>query len=251
LPTTSRLPGKNVLTRGLTIALSGEEVPYLRVAVAGKLKPDTPNFGDPFSKPMTLGLTAIAGILAGVVGPFEAACFAAGGALALMFRSSSRYAHPRDALYPARVQLARYRRSEKEAEILVVKLPPGGSISRRGACRRSAKAASSVLRITDGVAMVPSGRRYQICAVLEPDARARAAVERRLRTACGDQVRLGWANAPDDGVALESLIAAAVERIPERQRTPVRRSPARQQPGMGRLVPSILGPDRAPVRKAR
>jgi hypothetical protein len=201
---------------------------------------------------MALGLTAIAGILAGVVGPVEAACFGAGGALALMVRSGgSKYAFARDALYPARVQLARYRRGEKEADILVVKLPPGGSISRRGACRRSARAASSVLRVTDGVAMVPSGRRYQICAVLEADTRARAAVERRLRTACGDQVHLGWANAPDDGVALESLIAAAVDRIPERQRTPVHRSPARQQPGMGSLVPSILGPDRPPVRKAR
>lgn len=201
---------------------------------------------------MALGLTAIAGILAGVVGPVEAACFGAGGALVLMVRSGgSRYAHARDPLYPARLQLARYRRSEKEADILVVELPPDASISRRGACRRSARAAASVLRVTDGVATVPSGRRSQICAVLEPDARARAAVERRLRTACGDQIRLGWANAPDDGVALESLIAAAVERIPERQRTPVRRSPARQQPGIGRLVPSILGPDRAPVRKAR
>jgi hypothetical protein len=50
---------------------------------------------------------------------------------------------------------------------------------------------------------------------------------------------------------LESLIAAAVDRIPERQRTPVNHSPARRQPVMGRLVPSILGPDRSPVRKAR
>jgi hypothetical protein len=201
---------------------------------------------------MAFVYAAAAGILFGVVGPVETACFAAGGAVALLVRSgASQYAHARDPLFPARVQLARYRRSEKEAHILVVKLPPGGSISRRGTCRRSARAASSVLRVTDGVAIVPSGRRYQICAVLEPDARARAGVERRLRTACGDQVRFGWANAPDDGVALESLIAAAVGRIPGRERRPVRRSPARQQPGMGRLVPSILGPDRAPVRKAR
>jgi hypothetical protein len=196
---------------------------------------------------MTFGFTAVAGMLVGVVGPSEVVCFGAGGALALMILAGrSKDVH--DALYPARVQLAQYRRSEKAADILVGKLPPGASLA-RNASRRSASATSSVLRITDGVAVVPSARGYQICAVLEADARARAAVEHRLRTVSGDQVRLGWASAPDDGVTLDSLIAAAVDRIPEHRRAD--RSPARQRLGVGGLALRTLGPDRTPMRAMR
>jgi hypothetical protein len=187
-------------------------------------------------------------MLAGFVGSPEAASFGAGCALALMILASrSKDVH--GALYPARLQLAHYRRSEKEADILVVELPPGALITRRNGSRRSASAASSVLRVTDGVAVVRSARDYQICAVLEADARARAAVEHRLRTVCGDRVRLGWASAPDDGVTLDSLITAAADRIPERGR--VHRSPTRPQLGIARLIPRALGPDRAATRKAR
>lgn len=195
---------------------------------------------------IAFGLTAIAGLV-GLVGPSEAVCFGAGGALALMILAR-RSKDGNDALYPARVQLAQYRRNEKRADILVVALPPGAA-TRLSASRRSASAASSVMRVTDGVAIVPSARGRQVCAVLEADARARAAVEQRLRTVCGDRVRLGWASAPVDGVALESLIAAAADRIPERER--VDRSPARPQLGLGHLVPRIVGPDRAATRKAR
>jgi hypothetical protein len=228
------------------IARSGEGLPHL--AQCGPAETQAvPNSRDADLTGGAFGFTAIAGILAGLVGPAEAVGFGAGGALALMLLAGrSKDVH--NALYPARLELARHRRSEKEADILVVKLPPGAA-TRRNASRRSARAASSVLRVTDGVAVVPSTRAYQICAVLEADARARAAVEHRLRTVCGDQVHLGWASAPDDGVTLESLITAAVDRIPERGR--VHRSPARQRLGVGGLVPRTLGPDRTPIRAMR
>jgi hypothetical protein len=186
--------------------------------------------------------SGIGGIGAGLIGLAEAACFGAGGALALMLLASGSQRRP-DALYPARLQLARFRRSGKPAYVLVVKLPP------RGASRRCASAVSSVLRITDGVARVPSLGGNGLCAVLEADAHTRTAIQQRLTSACGDEIQMGWASSPEDGVTLESLITAAVDRVPETRR-PQRRQRLRPLP-VQRLVPRSLGPDREPMRNAR
>jgi hypothetical protein len=184
------------------------------------------------------GLAAVAGLVFGVIGPSEAACLAVGGILATAILAGlTREAQ--DSLYPARLQLARFRRSEKPADILVA-LPSCPA----GARHRSARAARSVLRVTDGTAIM-SPRGHGVCAVLEPDARARSAIEDRLRNVCGSEVRAGWASFPEDGVTLESLIAAATERIPQPERErPRQRLP---QMGPGDLASPGLGTGPAPI----
>jgi len=195
------------------------------------------------------GFAAIAGIVLGFIGPSEAAWLGAAGALAMVILTGASR-DIRDSLYPAHLQLARFRRSEKPADILVVKLPPGPLTTRGSGSRRSASAACSVLRVTDGIAIMRSPRGHRLCAVLEPDARARTAIEHRLRNICGSEVRLGWASFPEDGVTLESLLAAAADRVPDRgqpdrgQRVPQVRS------GQD-LAPRSLGVGRASMKRAR
>jgi hypothetical protein len=153
------------------------------------------------------GLASIAGLLIGALGPSEASCLAGGGALATAIVVGLTR-DTRDSLYAARLQLAGFRRSEKPADVLVA-LPSGPRRARRG----SARQARSVLRVTDGAAVMSPARGHGLCAVLESDARARIAIEHRLRNVCGSDIRAGWATFPEDGVTLESLIAAATDRI--------------------------------------
>jgi hypothetical protein len=173
------------------------------------------------------GLTSVVGLVVGVLAPSEAACLAAGGALATAILAGLT-SDAEDLLYPARLQLARFRRSEKPADILVA-MPSGP----RGAGRERAQLARSVLRVTDGPVVMSSAEGHGLCAVLEPDARARSAIEHRLRNACGSDVRTGWATFPEDGVTLESLIAAATDHIPDHE-------PARPKQPLPRLSPGDL-----------
>jgi hypothetical protein len=191
------------------------------------------------------GLIVIGGIGVGLIGLSEAVCLGAGGGLAVMVLAGGA-PHPPDALYPARLQLAGFRRRERPADLLVVRLQP--SQTRRGVSRRCASAVSSVLRVTDGVSMVPSLGGNGFCAVLEADGRARAAIDQRLRDACGSEIRMAWASSPEDGVTLESLIAAAVDRLPKPEQR--RRQNLRPLP-LQRLVPRSFGPAREPMRRAR
>jgi hypothetical protein len=193
------------------------------------------------------GLTGIGCIGLGLVGVSEAACFGAGGALALMLVAGSSRHHP-DALYPARMQLARCRRSGGPADILLVELPASNSIGGGRQTRRCAAAVSSVLRVTDGVSMVPSLGVNGICAVLESDGRARSAIDQRLRSACGDEIRLAWASSPDDGVTLESLLEVALNRLP----LPEARQPQRQglRPLPVHFLHRGLRSEREPMRSA-
>jgi hypothetical protein len=184
----------------------------------------------------------------GIIGPFEAAWLGAGGALTMMILAGGSRDRE-DSLHPARLQLARFRRSETPADVLVVQLPPVPPNTRRTAGRRSTSAALSVLRVTDGVATLRSLRGYGLCAVIEANPRARAAIENRLRNACGVEVGLGWASFPADGVTLESLIAAAADRVPDRRRGDRRQSGSRLRPG--RLASRSLDPDGAPIGRAR
>ena len=162
---------------------------------------------------LAAGLTGIGCIGLGLVAVSEAAYFGAGGAIALMLVAGGSWHRP-DALYPARMQLARCRRGGQPADILVVELSSTTSLVGGRQTRRCATAVSSVLRVTDGVSMIPSLGGNGMCAVLESDGRARSAIDQRLRSACGSEIRLSWASSPDDGVTLESLLEVALNRLP-------------------------------------
>jgi hypothetical protein len=159
------------------------------------------------------GVAGIGGIGLGLVGVSETVYFGAGGAFALMLLAGGSQRHP-DGLHPARIELARCRRSGQPADVLVVELPASTSIAGRRPTRECASTVSSVLRVTDGVSMVPSLGGRGLCAVLESDGGTRSAIDRRLRNACGNEIRVAWARTPDDGVALESLLEVAVSRLP-------------------------------------
>lgn len=196
---------------------------------------------------LAAGLTGIGCIGLGLVGVSQAACFGAGGALALMLVASDSRDRP-DALYPARMQLARCRRGGQPADILVVELT---SVAGGRQTRRCATAVSSVLRVTDGVSMIPSLGGNGICAVLESDPRARAAIDQRLRSACGHEVRLAWASSPDDGVTLESLLEVALNRLPLPE-SGRRQGRERLRPlPVQRLLPRSLGSEREPIGSGR
>jgi hypothetical protein len=203
--------------------------------------------GTTLTAALSAGAAGIGGIGVGLFGLSEAVCFGAGGAFALMLLAGGPQ-HHRDALYPARLQLARFRRTGKEADVLVVRFEPP-SPTRRSVSRKCASAASSVLRVTDGASMVPSLGGTGFCAVVEADGRSRAAIDQRLKRACGSEIGIAWASSPEDGVTLESLIAAAVDRLPESSQRP-RHQFLRPSP-LQRLVPRGLRLDRAPMRRAR
>jgi len=195
---------------------------------------------------LAAGLTGIGFIGLGLIGVSEVACFGAGGALALLLVGSGSH-HREGELYPARIELARLRRTGQAADLLVVELPAKISMSGRRPTRNCAGAVSSVLRVTDGVSMVPSMGGNGLCAVVESDGATRSAIDQRLRRACGDQVRLAWASSPDDGVTLESLLEAALNRLPVPE--PGRQSHHGLRPlPVQRLLTRSLGPDRGSMR---
>jgi hypothetical protein len=198
---------------------------------------------------LATALTGIAGSGVAPIGLSEAAFFGVGGALVLMIVGGGS-PHRLDALYPARMQLARFRRSGRPVDVLVVQLPASTSSPGRRANRRCTHAVSSVLRVTDGVSMVPSLGGTGLCAVLEADARARTAIDRRVRRACGNQVQIAWASAPEDGVTLESLLGVALDRLPSTESRRAPRPSIRPLP-VHRLVPGGLGSKREAMRSAR
>jgi hypothetical protein len=207
----------------------------------------------PLLAALASGLTGIGCVGLGLVGVSEAACFGAGGALALMFVADGSRHYP-DGLYPARMQLARCRRSGQPADILLVELSPRTSIAGGRQTRRCASAVSSVLRVTDGVSMVPSLGGNGMCAVLESDGRARSAIDRRLKSACGDEIRLAWASSPEDGVTLESLLEVALNRLPLPESLPESRRPQRRQslrPLPVQFLRRSVRSEREPMRSAR
>jgi hypothetical protein len=196
------------------------------------------------------GLAGIGGAGLGLIGVSEAVSFGAGGALAVFILAGG-WQHHADVLYPARMQLARFRRSGEPADILVIELPASVSLAGRRPTRKCASAVSSVLRATDGVSLVPSLGESGLCAVVESDGRARSAIEKRLREACGNQIRLAWASSPDDGVALESLLEVALDRVHEREHgAPEARQGLRPLPVQPVLSRS-LEPDRGTMRPDR
>src|SRR5262245_66078959 len=80
--------------------------------------------------------TAVAAIWTGLITPAEAACFAAGGVLASMFLATPPV-EVRDPLHPARLQLARLRRSERAANVMVSERTSSRPVTgRRASLRR-------------------------------------------------------------------------------------------------------------------
>jgi hypothetical protein len=195
---------------------------------------------------LACGLTVIAAVWMGLLGTSQVACFGAGGALTLMILAGG-CRHRPDALYPARMQLARFRRTGQPADLVVVDLTASISPDHRRSSGMSTDEVSSVLRVTDGASMVPAMGGKGVCAVLESDARARAAIDRRLRRACGNEIPVAWVSSPDDGVTLEALLEAAMERLPVPQPRPQQRQRLLPLP-VQRLVLRSLEPDRGPMR---
>jgi hypothetical protein len=193
------------------------------------------------------GLTGIGGIGLGLVGVSQAVSFGTGVTLAVILLTGGSRHRP-DALYPARMQLARLRRSGERADVLVIELPASISLADGRPTRRCASAVSSMLRVTDGVSPIPALRGHGVCAVLASDEAARAGIDQRLRGACGDQIELAWATSPDDGVTLESLLEAALHRLPQREPGLRRRGRGLGPQPVQRLLPRGLGPDRGSMR---
>jgi hypothetical protein len=192
--------------------------------------------------------TATAGIVAGFMEPTEAAWLGAGWVLALMILAGASKG-VQDPLYPARVQLARFRRSEEPADLLLVRFPRGRWPGRASA-KRAARAALAALRVSDGATVLRSPHGLGLCAVLPPDVRARTTVENRLRKVCGDELVLGWARFPEEGVSLESLIDAAADRIQDDLPLPRPSRVPEALPGR-QLASRSLTPEDLPARRIR
>jgi hypothetical protein len=140
-----------------------------------------------------LALVVIAGALS-LEDMLLASLGAGAGALLVRRRSVQRCGDPMAA---ARTELARARRQDEAADVLVVR------VDRRG----HPSDVAAALRVTDGVSVSRRPRGWEICAVVPADDReaARGAVERRLVRIAGEAVAPGWASFPADGFTLDSL----------------------------------------------
>jgi hypothetical protein len=148
------------------------------------------------------------------------------------------------------MQLARFRRSGDPADLLVVKLPAPTSIPGRRPRRAHARAACSVLRVTDGVSRVPALGGNGVCAVLRADQRTRTSVERRLRKACPGELQITWASSPEDGVTLDALLEEALNGLGRAE--PAERPRTSFRPvTVHRLLPRSLDGEREPMRTVR
>jgi hypothetical protein len=98
--------------------------------------------------------------------------------------------------------LARCRRREEPADVLVATIPGAGERTRQGL--------QACLRLTDSVEVRRARHGLELVAVFDGEDLDRDALERRLLVAAGGQdVRLGWARFPDDGLTLDALLEAA------------------------------------------
>jgi hypothetical protein len=118
---------------------------------------------------------------------------------------------PIDDLRPLEHELARWRRRDETATILVV----------AASAEHSTRLLARSLRKTDVVALVSSIRGPRLVAALDDHSLDRRRLEDRLAALGPGRPRLGWASFPADGTTLEALIATA-SAAPELQagRTP-------------------------------
>lgn len=146
-------------------------------------------------------LAATAALLAlGVLDVVGAIAVAAATLLCVAWRKATPVGA--DPQRQARVELARARREDRGADVLVARL--------ERASRAGARELASSLRLTDGVSVSRRGRAWELCAVISKE-NARAAIERRLAAAYGDRLRVSWARFPAEGVTLEALVERARE----------------------------------------
>ena len=150
---------------------------------------------------LAIATLALAGLAAAVISgalAFEDMLFASlgAGAGALLVRRGS-VQRCGDAMDAARTELARARRRDEAADVLVVR------VDRRG----HPSDVAAALRVTDGVSVLRRARGWEICAVVpaEDGEAARRAVEQRLVPIAGEAVAPGWASFPTDGFTLDSL----------------------------------------------
>src|SRR5690606_28819414 len=131
-------------------------------------------------------LAATAALLAlGVLDVVGAIAVAAATLLCVAWRKATPVGA--DPQRQARVELARARREDRGADVLVARL--------ERASRAGARELASSLRLTDGVSVSRRGRAWELCAVISKE-NARAAIERRLAAAYGDRLRVSWARFP-------------------------------------------------------
>jgi hypothetical protein len=144
-------------------------------------------------------LTAIAVVPAALLGPEIFAWTVAGASAALLVGTTA--SRPAPVLADPQRHLDSCRRREQAATILVVDV--------RKLEWPQLMALQQATRVSDSLAAkrIPGGRR--IYGVLDGDDVDRAAVERRLSAALGDQAVFGWASFPADGYTLDGLIERA------------------------------------------
>jgi hypothetical protein len=118
-------------------------------------------------------------------------------------------ARPSDPDRESRIALARARREEVEADLLIA------SAQRISPAQAVALAAS--LRVTDGVSLQRRGRRWELCAVLT-GGDARQVVEERLRRVSPVPLAIGWARFPRDAVTFEGLVEHARPEVRDGER---------------------------------
>jgi hypothetical protein len=105
---------------------------------------------------------------------------------------------PRD--HALRRHLAICRRREERAFVLVASAPG----------RRRAMTAD--LRISDSSVAASQRGNSTLAAVVDAREHARERITERLRSAHGQELRVGWATFPDDGLTLDALVDLASAR---------------------------------------
>ena len=105
--------------------------------------------------------------------------------------------------------LARCRRREEGAHLLLLRLPAGAI---------DATELAGSFRVTDAIAVVPEGGEIELGVLVEDGHQIREGLERRLLEHFGSLPPVGWAKFPDDGVTFDVLHEQARQR---RARSPL------------------------------
>jgi hypothetical protein len=148
-------------------------------------------------------LGAISGVLGWLFGPLGLAVAAIG--MSLLARCRPREAEQavreRDELL---AHLARARRRDEQADVMVVRASDGNPEALRGL--------QSAVRITDSTCLARHGGLVELRAMVDHVRLDRDALEVRLRLMAGQPLEIGWATFPDDGYTLPRLLETASSR---------------------------------------
>jgi hypothetical protein len=161
---------------------------------------------------MLAGAAAVSAAAAATLPPAAAAVVA--GVAVLLCGRPVAPADPRD--HPLRRHLAICRRREERAFVLVASAP-------------GRRAMTGELRISDSAVAASYRGDATLVAVVDGEELARDRITERLRAAHGQELTIGWAAFPDDGLTLDALVDAASARAGETRagRPAARRSAGR------------------------